>query len=489
MPLHSNPLTPLQANQEKRQHVRRWWGLGVVLLATFVAILDVNIVNVAIPSIQQNLRASLPQIELVVAGYTFPYGLALIAGGRLGDVYGIRRFFLLGVILFTLCSALCALAPSPEVLIATRVGQAIGAALFYPQVLSFIQVGFPGPERRLALSLWGAAIGLASTGGQLLGGLLILANIAGLGWRLIFLINVPLGLLTILGAAFFLFEHHQARAARLDVRGLLILTLGLLLLFYPLIEGRAAAWPWWMLLCFPISLLILLSFGWYERRVAARGQVPLVEPALGRKPSFILGNSLTILFFATNMGLFFTLPLYLQDGLHFTAIESGLFFTPLALGFTLSSALASRLVAKIGSWVLMLAFGLTLLGFLGLMVTLLLSGAGEPAWIPFLLLLALTGIGQGLGIAPLFSVTLAGIAEHDAGVASGVLETSTQMSYALGVALIGIVFFSAIGGEQALVTATRSAFTHAFIICLLAISGCALILLFVTPLLIKYARS
>jgi len=289
----------------------RWFGLAVVLIASFMAMLDGFIINVAIPSIQRDLLANPSEIELISAAYSLPYALTVLTGGRLGDLFGIRRMFLIGMALFTGFSILCAAALSPSLLVAARVGQACGGALMYPQVLSFIQVSFQGKVRAQALSLWGAVIGLAAIFGQLIGGSLITANLAGLGWRSVFLINAPLGIIVLVGAWLFVFDQREPRRTRLDLAGVGLVAVGLLLLLYPIIEGNALKWPLWVLLCLPISLLVIIGFGFFEWRVAARGGTPLIDPALFQLPSFLWGCILSLAWCASISAFFFrsgTLP-------------------------------------------------------------------------------------------------------------------------------------------------------------------------------------
>ncbi|MBV9121783.1 MAG: MFS transporter, partial [Planctomycetes bacterium] len=236
---------------------RRWLGLAVVLTAAFLGVLDFFIVNVSIPAIQEHLHAGFAQVQLMIAGYGLAYAVCLITGGRLGDIHGRKRMFVLGVAGFTLASACCGLAPNPELLVAARVFQGIAASLLFPQVLSIIQLSFPNHERHIAFGIFGMVMGAASFSGNVLGGLLVQADLFGLSWRPIFLVNLPVGLLALLGAGPLLSESRSPKARRLDLGGVAIVSLGLLLLVLPLVQGREAGWPRWAFLCLGGSVPVL----------------------------------------------------------------------------------------------------------------------------------------------------------------------------------------------------------------------------------------
>jgi EmrB/QacA subfamily drug resistance transporter len=459
----------------------RWLGLIVVLVATFMAMLDGFIVNVAIPSIQHSMQANPSELELISAAYSLPYALLVITGGRLGDLYGVRRLFMIGMALFTAFSVLCAAAPNPILLLAARVGQACGGALMYPQVLSFIQLSFHGQERAQALSLWAVAGGLASVFGQLIGGSLITANIAGLTWRSIFLVNLPLGIVVLLGAWAFVHERRAPRKVRLDLWGTVLVACGLLLLLYPIVTGRSAGWPWWMLLCLPLALVVLVGFGWFEYREARRGAAPLMNLALFRLPSFLWGCVMALVGFASTAAFFFVLALYLQNGLGFSALLSGLAFLPLGVTFIVSSGLSSRVATRLGHRAFALAFGLAAVGTFGLLLVANAAGKTTPAWGPLLLTLVTIGIGLGLGAPAIMTLTLRDIPEQEAGVASGILETMIQLGFALSAPLIGLVFFNVPGPGAEI--ARGYDIVHAFTQSLLAIGGSLILLVMLVPFL------
>ncbi|GCE07682.1 MFS transporter [Dictyobacter aurantiacus] len=472
----SDALTPVSS---------RWLGLTVVLIATFMAMLDGFIVNVAVPSIQSSLHANPIEIELIGAAYSLPYALLVITGGRLGDLFGVRRLFLLGMAIFTIFSALCALAPNPILLLAARVGQALGGALLYPQVLSFIQLSFQEQERPRALSMWGAVNGLASIFGQLIGGSLITANVFGLGWRSIFLVNVPLGVIVLLGAWAFVFERRAPRRVRLDLTGTLLVAVGILLFLYPIVMGSNAGWPWWMVLCLPLALLVFVGFGWFERRATIRGATPLINPALFRLPSFVWGGLLALVWCASTAAFFFILALYLQRGIGFSALVAGLTFTPIGVIFIMAAALASKLIIRLGSWTFAVALGLTAAGTFGLLLVANASGKTPPAWGLLLFTLLLIGFGLGLGVPSLMTLSLRDIPTQEAGSASGVMETVIQLGFALGTPLIGLVFFSVIGSSNDMTPVRAQDVVQAFTQSLLVLGICLTILLVLVPLMVR----
>src|SRR3954452_23652092 len=255
----------------------RWKSLAVILAAAFLVGLDFFVVNISIPSIRSSLHATFAEVQLVIASYGLTYAVLLISGGRLGDIYGRKRMFMWGVAAFTAASLLCGIAPTPTFLIAARALQGVAGALSFPQVLSIMQVTFPLSERAKAFGLFGTVIGTSSFSGNVLGGLLVSANVFGLGWRPIFLINLPIGIATVLAATRFVRESKSPKARRLDLGGVAIMTLALVLLLYPLIEGREAGWPAWAFVSMAASIPTFVLFVQFERRVTRRGGSPLVE--------------------------------------------------------------------------------------------------------------------------------------------------------------------------------------------------------------------
>jgi EmrB/QacA subfamily drug resistance transporter len=427
---------------------RRWWALAVVLAATFMALLDSFIVNVAIPSIQDNLQASSSDIQFILAGYTLAYAVLLITGSRLGDMFGRKRLFLAGMLGFVVASALCGAAPTAMYLILFRVLQGVTAAAMMPQVLAMIQVSFPDHEKAKAIGLYGATIGIATVSGQLLGGYLISQNVFELGWRSVFLVNVPIGAAALLAGIPLLKESRNPAAKRLDLAGALLLTASLLALAFPLVQGREAGWPAWsfiLLACFPICLTLFII---YERKLLENGKSPLLSPSLFRDRSFTLGMSLILVFYAIASALFFTLAVMLQMGFGYSALTSGLTYLPLGVGFFFASLASPKLVRKLGPAVLLAGAIVTVIGLLYTLEIVLHDG-GNLVWIALWPSLFVLGIGQGTCAAPLIGTIMSKVRQENIGAASGVLTTTTQLSTALGVCFVGIFFYRALGAAAA----------------------------------------
>ena len=448
----------------------RWRSLAVVLSAAFLVALDFFVVNVSIPSIQAGLHASFAEVQLVIASYGLTYAVLLISGGRLGDIYGRKRMFLWGVGGFTVTSLVCGLAPTPRFLIAGRALQGVAGALLFPQVLSVIQVSFPLRERAKAFGLFGMIIGTASFSGNLLGGLLVSANVLGLSWRPIFLINLPIGLATVWAAIRAVHESRSPKARRLDFGGVALMTASLALLVYPLVEGREAGWPWWTYTCGAGSILLLAVFVRFERRVTERGGSPLVELSLFHDRAFVIGLFSGVCFFSGAAAFFLISTIFLQNGLGYSARDAGLTFTSFAVAFLGSSLASVRVQPKLGSRIINLGAALMITG-LTVLLWVARSRGSALTGVELAPALLIYGTGQGFVMPTLISTILINIKGHDAGSASGVLTTVQQVSFALGVAVIGTVFFSALGrqtGAAGFVRALQTAFTVN--ICLLAVT-------------------
>jgi EmrB/QacA subfamily drug resistance transporter len=466
------------AHDPGRNDQRRWLGLGVVLTAVFMALMDSFIANVVAPKIRADLDMTVGQIALVVGGYVFVYGVVLTTGGRLGEVYGRKRIFLVGLVVFTAASGACALAPNALVLIGARFVQALGAGLMYPQALATIQTSFFGSERDRAFGFFSLTIGVSPIAGQLVGGSLTTADIAGLSWRPVFLVNVPIGLITFAAALRWLPETRAENPGRLDLPGAGLLMVGLSMLVYPLIMGRDAGWPAWMLVAMAASPLVLAAFVVYERH--RKGRSPLIDIDLFRQREFAVGLGIALAFFVSNGGFFILLAFYLQEGLGYTPLASGLMFTPPALGFAAGGLLAPRLTPRLGNGVLTLGYAVTAAGILALLLVAGLQGA-TPTATALIGPLVVIGLGQGLGVSPLMATALRGIPDQEAGEASGVLETAIQLGMALGVALATLIFFSLLGTAGA--GADHATFTHAFQYTLIANLTFVLLALALMPLL------
>ncbi|RKN45693.1 MFS transporter [Streptomyces hoynatensis] len=405
--------------------------LPTVLTGVFVTILDFFIVNVAIPTTERDLHASAAAIEWVVAGYGLAYGSGLILGGRLGDLYGRRRLFMLGLGLFTLASAACGLAPDAGTLIAARVGQGAAAALLAPQILAILRTTYTGRAQVRAISAYATTMGLASVFGQLIGGLLIQADLFGLGWRLCFLINVPIGLTVLAVARRYVPESRVEGGARLDAGGAALVTLALVAALLPLIEGRERGWPLWTWLCFALAALLLLGYG---RR---RHESPLIDLSLFRERAFAAGLLTQLALSLSLAPYFLVFALYVQQARGLDALGAGLAFLPLGAGYLVGSLGAARLVARLGRQGIALGALLRAAGLAVLLAA--VSGEAPVRWLaPGLLI---DGLGMGLAFAPIMATVLSRVAPRHAGAAAGLLTTTQQAGGALGVGIIGIVFY------------------------------------------------
>ena len=398
--------------------------------------IDFFIVNVALPTIDRDLGASQPMLELVVSGYATAYALLLVPGGRQGDTVGRKRLFLAGMATFTLTSLVCGLAPTATFLVVGRAAQGASAALMVPQVLATIQAATTGERRTRALARYGASGGLAAVLGQVLGGLLVSANIDGLGWRPIFLVNVPIGLVGLVLASKHVPDTRRGAPAPIDGPGTILLGLTVLALLVPLTEGRSLGWPAWTIAMLAIGPITATAFARYEARAERVGRIPLVRPSLLQHRSMRRGLLLALPFFAGFGAFMFCYALLVQEGLHASALTAGLGLVPMAAAFLLASLSTSRLLARFGAKVLaagalLQAAGLSILG-----VTVYLGWPGLPVgWLaPGL---AVAGLGQGLVMSPLFGIVLSEVPPAVAGAGSGVLTTTQQTALALGVATLG----------------------------------------------------
>ncbi len=415
-------------------------------MGPFLGVLDLFVVNVAVPSIRQSLRATFSQVEMVLAGYGLAYAVCLITGGRLGDLYGRRRLFVAGLGAFTLTSLLCGLAPSANLLVLWRVAQGVAAAVMYPQALAYAQVLFTGQERRTAFSLLGVAVGMGSILGQSLGGWLVDANFFGLGWRSVFLINLPIGLLAIPVAARFLPESRAGARQKLDLGGVAIVSAGLFLFAFPLVEGREQGWPGWAWAMLALAGPVLWAFHRFEvGKTAREGEgTTLVDPALLRERPFVVGLGITLVYFAGHASMLLMLSLYLQLGLGLSPTYAGWFFVPFSGGFLTGSFLSGRVGARLGRGMLHLGAGIV---SGGLVLLLALRAANRGAGFGLELALLLYGIGRGFMTTPIYHTALDGVRSAHAGAAGGVLSTVQQVGNSVGLAAIGTVLFGVLPAQ------------------------------------------
>jgi EmrB/QacA subfamily drug resistance transporter len=404
-------------------------------------LLDTTIVNIAIPSIQANLGASYATIQWLIAGYSLTFAVLLITGGRMGDVFGYKKLFLWGVTGFTLASLLCGIAWNSEVLIAARLIQGAMAALMVPQVMSLMQVMYKPHERTVVMGLFGALAGVAASLGPVIGGFLIHANIAGLDWRPIFLINVPVGIIALIAASRFLPEGKSSHPLKLDLWGTAIVMLAMSLLVFPLIQGRELDWPVWTFVMMAASVPVLALFAWWQKHKDSRDGSPLVPPALFKAPSFLKGLIINVVFQSAMIGFFLPFTLLLQIGLGYEVILAAVTGIPTSVGIALAIGLfGQKLIPKLGRYSLSLGAVVMIAGLVITYLTVQANGLSIQWW-QFIPGLLLTGSGMGLVMAPIFAVTLNDVDPKHAGSASGVLNAIQQIGGAIGVAIIGVVFF------------------------------------------------
>jgi len=367
-----------------------WLSLVATLIAVFMQLLDVSIVNVALPSIAQDLGATFASLQLVITAYTLVFACTLITAARLGDLYGRRRVFLLALGSFTLASVLCGVAQTPLQLEGARILQGYTAGMMAAQTLAIIATTFPPAQRGRVFGIYGATIGMATILGPTLGGALISWNVLGLQWRAIFLVNVPFGIVALLFGYRNLLERRSVTAKRLDVPGVLLSAVGLILLVYPLAEGRERGWPLWLVLMAVASAPVLVAFIRYEKRRGDRGDSPLIELSIFSDRAFAVGSLMALVFFSVLITFFFTVSLTLQAGFGFTALHSGLTTLPFALGSAVLSANSNRVAQRLGSLVLALGAGVLAVALLVFSVVLGQQGT-SPHW------LALAAGGGRLG--------------------------------------------------------------------------------------------
>jgi EmrB/QacA subfamily drug resistance transporter len=430
-----------------RPDPRRWKALAVCLVAGFMTLLDVSIVNVALPSIKIGLHGSQSDLQWVVSGYALTFGLVLVPAGRFGDARGRRNVFILGVLVFALASAGCGVAPGPMILIIARLIQGLAAGLLIPQVSGLIQQLFRGAERGRAFGLLGATIGVSTAVGPLLGGVLIAVAGEREGWRYVFYVNVPVGALAIL-LAYRLIpvrRRENRRRENLDPIGVLLLGIAVVLLLVPLAEEQEWHGPWkWLLLVG--SLATFVGFVRWERRYGRRKD-SLVNLSLFRKRSYGLGLLIGLIYLAGFTATFFVFTLFLQNGLHYSPLEAGVAVTPFALGSAVSAALAGRVVTRFGRPLVALGLALVALGVGGAVIAVYLvpgRGVGFATAAPLLI----AGFGSGMVISPNLTLTLSEVPVAEAGSAGGVLQTLQRIGSAIGIATVGSLFFATVANTH-----------------------------------------
>jgi EmrB/QacA subfamily drug resistance transporter len=448
-------------------HPNRWRALAVTLLVGFMSLLDVTIVNVAVPSIQHGLDASSQSIQWIVSGYALTFGLTLVAGGRLGDVVGRRRMFILGLIAFTVTSAIAGLAPNEHLLVVARLLQGAAAGFLTPQNSGLIQQMFSGAERGRAFGLFGTTVGLSAASGPILGGLILAAFGEDDGWRYVFFVNVPIGVLAMVLAVRLLppaAPREGTVRSQIDGLGAVLLGVAVLCVLLPIVEamGDPSGPLWFLLLLGPV---FTYAFVRWERRVVRRGGAPLLDVQLfSRAPGYASGIVLGTAYFCGFSGIWLVLALYLQDGLHFTPLQSGLTVTPFAIGSALTSVIAGRVIGRFGRRVTLLGLSLVVVGFAALAVVIPLTSPSHPA-LYLLLPLLVAGLGSGATISPNITMTLASVPPRMGGAAGGALQTGQRIGSAIGAAVLAAAFRLTLSSGAELGTAVAVAF-----LCALAFS-------------------
>ncbi|MGH3283553.1 MAG: MFS transporter [Streptosporangiaceae bacterium] len=432
-------------NATNSGYSRRWAVLALVLAAECMDLLDGSIVNVAAPTIRTDLKASAAALQWVIGGYALAFAVGLITGARLGDRYGRKRLFVAGSAGFAAASLAAALAVSPAMLIGCRLAQGVAAALLIPQGLGIIRDVFAPAEQGRAFAVFGPVIGLSAVLGLIVGGALVSLDAFGTGWRLIFLVNLPLAVIAAIGAARIMPESSAPRAPRPDGLGTLLCAAAMGLLVYPLIQGRQAGWPLWTYLMMAASVVAAgLLAGWSRRR-SLRGLGTLIETSVFRHRGYSAGLACVVVFFAGMTGTLLTLTLYLQFGEHFSAIHAGLTLAPFAVGSAAGAVTAATvIVPRLGRGTLQIAAAFIAAGtwWLDSVITAHGLATTSAQLIPAQLVL---GAGIGMLISPLFDFILASVRDHEVGSASGVLNAVQQLASAIGVAAIGTVFFAVLG--------------------------------------------
>ena len=436
-----------------RTHAGRWLAFIVLLAGGLLPSVDFFIVNVSLPSIHTSLGASPAEVQLVVSGYAAGYAVFLITGGRLGDLYGRRRLFLIGMAGFIATNTLCGLAASPVELVVGRILQGLAAAMLAPQVLGSVRALFPGEaELARALSFYGVMMGLAASIGQFSGGALVEWSPFGLGWRTVFLAKLPIGIPVMLAGWWLVPETSTSQRRRLDIGGAVLISLTLACLVLPLSEGRDQGWPVWTFAMLAAVPFLAAAFLWFEDRLTAGGGSPLLDLRLLAIPSFRRGVLVgTLFFFTTSFYVLFSI--YQQEGYGTDPLHTGLAILPYGIGLFVGPLVTAPLPARLRPWLLTIGMAIQVSGYAAVAAVIALGIDGWP--IPLTVLLA--GFGQGIAFPRLYNTALGDVSPNQAGVAAGVLNSALQIGAAISVAAIGSLFFAVLGEGTG-----RDAYAHAF---------------------------
>jgi len=461
---------------------RRWLGLFAVLMAMIMNILDGTIVNVAAPSIRADLGGSYSTLQWVVSSYTLALAVGLLAGGRLGDMYGRRRMMLAGVTGFVVASAACALAWSPATLIGARALQGLFGAILVPQAFGLIRDMFGPKDIAKAFGALGPVIGVSTIAGPVLSGLLVDADILGTGWRAVFLINLPLGLFTLAAGAVALPAVRPTRTVRLDIAGALTAGTGMVLLVYPLTQGREKGWPGWLLAMLVAAVVVLGCFVAQQLRRRRTGRAVLVELSVFARRSYVSGVLFVIVFFGSIVGFSLCTGLFLQLGMGYSPMRASLTMSAWAVGAFLGSGFSAAMMARLGRRILHIGLPLMAIGIGGVILVLTRDG-GQLTALHLTPPLAVYGLGMGMIFVPLFDIIMGEVGDHEVGSASGMLESLQQLGSSLGVAVLGTVFFGAVGATPAI-----GGFVHATRVVALVALGLSAVSFLLAFLLPRHAR-
>ncbi len=447
-----------------------WLALAVLLSGAFMALLDTTIVNVALPTIRTDLNASESTLSWIISGYALAFGLMLIPAGRVGDRFGQKWIFIVGLAIFTIGSLACGLAQTSNQIVAARVVQGLGGGIFYTSINALIQLMFPPQIRGKAFGILAAVIGFATALGPLVGGVII--EFSGeSGWRLIFGVNLPIGIVALIAAGRLLPAGGNSDRLAVDPLGLLLFGAGLVALLVPLILGEDHGWPIWTYLSLAVSAVLFVAFAYWEKRMTSEGGVPLVPPRLFAYRSFTGGVVLALVYFAAFTSVFFTLSLLWQVGLGHSALQSGLLVMPFAVGSIIGATQSDKLASRYGRAALNVGLALVAAGLTVTLIILWVAPISSMKWWYFLPPLLVAGTGSGLFIAPNVRLIVSTVARDDAGAASGVLGTMQRIGSAVGIAIIGSVLFGTLhigDGPNAL----AEAFVHSASLAM----GCSVLL-------------
>jgi EmrB/QacA subfamily drug resistance transporter len=455
-------------------HAWRWRILAIVMVAEVMDMLDSTVTNVAGPSVRDSIGGGAGLLQWLASGYTLAFGVLLVVGGRLGDRWGRRRLFLLGAGGFALASLACALSPSPDLLVAARVAQGAFGALLIPQGLGILKAVFPAEEIGKAFSAFGPVIGLSAVGGPILAGTLIHVDLFGTGWRMIFLLNVPLGLAAVLGAIRWFPKDTPNPDVRIDLVAAALLTVASSLTIFALIQGPESDWPAWTFGCLAAGLLAFAGFVVRERR----SPHSLIESTLLRNRAYKSGMLFGLAFFAGVAGFMLVTSLFVQIHLHYGPLHAGLTLAPVAVGIVVASIAGFQLLAKLGRRLLLIGVCVNIVGLLSLAAVVTHYGRDTTS-LTLVAPLFVVGLGMGGVFAPLFDVILAGVADSELGSASGSLSAMQQLAGALGVAAITTLFFQ---------LAEHHSASYAMAVGSIAVAGLGLVAAGLVFLLPRHAR-